>query len=252
METLFVGKNIIFLPETESTNSYATALLKNVNVPEGTVVDTAHQTQGKGQRGSGWNTEASSNLTCSIVIKPEFLNIEKQFFLYQIAALACYDTTAEILNNGQFDIKIKWPNDILVNGRKICGILIENNVVVGKLNWCVIGVGLNINQEHFRGLERATSLYLTNGKRYDLRYVLGLLCKHFEKYYLALKAEKNDVIEAEYRKNFYALNRVRAFEYEGKRQNMKVKGVASSGLLLLEDEHNRLHEVDVKQVKWLY
>jgi BirA family transcriptional regulator, biotin operon repressor / biotin---[acetyl-CoA-carboxylase] ligase len=126
METLFVGKNTIFLPEIPSTNSYATHLLKNVNLAEGTVVHTANQTQGRGQWDKRWSSEPSSNLTVSVVLKPTFLELKKQFLLYQIAALACYDTIAGLLNNSQYDIKIKWPNDILINRKKTAGILIEN------------------------------------------------------------------------------------------------------------------------------
>ena len=81
METLFIGKNIIFLPEIDSTNSYATNLLKNVKLPEGTVLHTANQTHGKGQRGRSWIAQSTSNLTASVILKPLFLNLKNQFFL---------------------------------------------------------------------------------------------------------------------------------------------------------------------------
>ena len=73
---------MIFLPEVTSTNSYAMNLLKNVNLPEGTVVQTTNQTQGKGQRGSRWMADPTSNLTVSIVLKPTFLELKNQFYLY--------------------------------------------------------------------------------------------------------------------------------------------------------------------------
>ena len=158
METLFIGSNIIFLPEVDSTNSYATELLKNVNIAEGTVIHTAHQTQGKGQRGNSWEAQIASNLTTSIVLKPSFLELKNQFFLYQITALACYDLMAELLNNSQYDIKIKWPNDILVNKKKIAGILIENVITHSTLNYSVIGIGINVNQLLFTDGINATSL----------------------------------------------------------------------------------------------
>src|SRR5688572_20998788 len=116
MDTLFIGKNPIFLPHTDSTNSYAIGLLKNVNLPEGTMVHTAFQSNGKGQRGSAWTSEPLSNLAVSFVLKPTFLALKNNFYLYKVAALACFDTLSEILGKRQFDIKIKWPNDMLVNG----------------------------------------------------------------------------------------------------------------------------------------
>ena len=149
METLFIGRNIIFLPQVNSTNSYAIEMLKNVNLAEGTLVHTAEQTEGRGQRGSVWKTEKTSNLTASLVLKPTFLDLKNQHYLYQISALACYDALAELLDSSQFDIKIKWPNDILVNKQKIAGILIENNISNTQLSWSVVGVGFNVNQTIF-------------------------------------------------------------------------------------------------------
>jgi len=254
METLFIGKNIIFLPETDSTNSYATLLLKNVNLAEGTVIHTTHQTQGKGQRGSSWNTDPASNLTASIVLKPGFLDIKEQFFLYQIAALACYDTLSEILNNSHFDIKIKWPNDLLVNRQKIAGILIENNILNGRIVSSVIGVGINVNQAHFSKSMTATSLrlQLLNEKPFEVKDVLTRLCVHLEKHYLALKNGHHDEINANYLSHFFGLNSWMNFDAQGVQKELFVKGITENGLLQLEARNGSLQEADVKDVKWIY
>lgn len=254
METLFIGKNIIFLPETESTNSYATHLLKNVNPAEGTVVHTANQTRGRGQRGNAWNAEPASNLTASIILKPAFLGLKNQFFLYQITALACYDTMAEILNNSHFDIRIKWPNDVLVNKHKIAGILIENIIGNSTIEWSVIGVGINVNQLNFvRGMN-ATSLrmLLLNDKPFPVKEILLRLCAHLEKYYLALKNNKTEWIKEQYLQKMFGLNAWLNFEVEGKVKNLLVKGLSDTGLLVLKDGIGRVLEADVKDVKWLY
>lgn len=252
MDTLFVGKNIIFLPEVHSTNSYATDLLKNVNLPEGTVVHTAHQTNGKGQRGGSWSADPERNLTASFILKPGFLHIRNQFFLYQIAALACYDAMAEILNNSQIDIKIKWPNDILVSKKKIAGILIENNLLGGQVNWSVIGIGVNVNQEAFGSGINATSLKLCTGIHHPIEQVLTLLCKHLEKYYLALINSKFAAIRKNYLEHLFGLNQSLPFEVAGETRMLSVEGLSESGLLLLKEESGNSLEVDVKEVKWLY
>ncbi|HRH11767.1 MAG TPA: biotin--[acetyl-CoA-carboxylase] ligase, partial [Bacteroidia bacterium] len=109
MDTLFVGRNIIFLPEVESTNSYAISMLKNVNIAEGTLIQTDDQLQGRGQRGNAWYSEKGRDLITSFVFKPVFLDLNKQFVLYEITALAVYDLLAQYLNVSQYDIKIKWP-----------------------------------------------------------------------------------------------------------------------------------------------
>ncbi len=252
METLFIGKNLIFLPEVHSTNSYATDLLKNVNLPEGTVIHAAHQSQGKGQRGAVWEAEAGLNLTASVVLKPGFLNLNKQFFLYQIAALACYDAMSEILQSSQFDIKIKWPNDILVNKKKIAGILIESTIHHNQVNWTVVGIGINVNQQAFATGQQVTSLKLLTNKTYAVEELLKILCKHLEKHYLSLLNSKFHSITELYLGRLFALNTFMDFEINGEIQTYCVKGVSNTGLLILKDRQGVQKEVDVKEVKWLY
>jgi BirA family biotin operon repressor/biotin-[acetyl-CoA-carboxylase] ligase len=252
METLFIGKNLIFLPEVTSTNSYAMNLLKNVNLPEGTVVQTTNQTQGKGQRGSRWMADPTSNLTVSIVLKPTFLELKNQFYLYLISALACYDTMAEIFDNSQFDIKIKWPNDILVNQKKIAGILIENNILNNQINGCVIGIGINVNQLKFDPGINATSIALSLKNEYPLAKVLNLLCSNVEKHYLAMREQKFNLIQGSYLQHLFGLNTWRQFEVGGSLKSLMVLGVSDRGLLLLRDKNDSILEVDVKEVRWTY
>lgn len=252
MDTLFIGKNIIFLPETGSTNSYATDMLKNVNLAEGTVVHTANQTNGKGQRGNTWVVEPASNVTASVILKPSFLDIKKQFLLYQVVALACYDTMAELLDPGQFDIKIKWPNDILVNKQKIAGILLENTILNNQISACVAGVGINVNQVLFAEGIRATSLAVLTHDLFKIDHVLKLLCQYLEKYYLALKNDKIDFIQENYFSHLFGLNTWLDFEVKGEVESLFVKGITQQGLLLLEEKNGSFIEADVKDVKWIY
>ena len=252
METLFIGRNTIFLPQVNSTNSYAIEMLKNVNLAEGTVVHAAEQTEGRGQRGSVWNAEKASNLTASLVIKPTFLDLKNQHYLYKISALACYDVLAELLDSSQFDIKIKWPNDILVNKQKIAGILIENNISGTQLSWSVIGVGFNVNQTLFNETFNATSLKNLVNKDVDVNHLLQLFCKYFEKYYLQLKNNKLELIQEEYLKHFFMLHNWMDFLIEGEEKSLYVRGVGEEGLLWLKDSNDRSIYLDVKQVKWLY
>ncbi len=253
METLFVGRNLIFLPEVDSTNSYAINLLKNVNISiaEGSVVHTAQQTNGKGQRGNVWNAEPASNLTASVILNPVFLELKDQFFLYKVTALACYDVMAELLNSSQFDIKIKWPNDILVNKKKIAGVLIENIISNGRLSRSVIGVGINTNQTNFDESLRATSLKLLSEKNYEVSEVLKLFCTHLEKYYLQLKNNKTQLINDLYLKRFFKLDQWQDFEIDNKIRSLLIVGISEFGLLLLEDNKGKQMEFDLKSLRWL-
>lgn len=252
MKTLFIGKNIICLPEIQSTNSYAIDLLKNVNLPEGTVVHALNQTHGKGQRGSAWSSEPERNLTASFILRPTFLDLKNHFFLYQVVALACYDAMAQILDSSQIDIKIKWPNDILVNEKKIAGILIENTIHNGQISWCIAGVGINVNQENFEGNLKATSLKTITGKTYSVEYVLEIMCQQLEKHYLALLNSKKEGIASNYLQNLFGRDKFRDFELNGKLERFCVKGVGDTGLLLLQDENGKEKQMDVKDIKWIY
>lgn len=252
METLFIGKNLLFLHDVESTNTYAMNLLRNVNVIEGTVIHTDNQTNGRGQRGSLWASNIAQNITSSIILKPTFLGIDNTFYLSKISALAVYDVLTDILPNSQYDIKIKWPNDILVNRRKIAGILIETTIQNNLLNCCVAGFGINVNQTHFGDLQKATSLKLLSHKEFLPTDVLKTLCRYVEKYYLALINSNYEEINQNYLKHFFGLNEFLNFELRGEFKNLMVKGLTNSGLILLEDNKGKHYEADVKELKWVY
>lgn len=251
METLFIGKNTIFLPETDSTNSYAIGLLKNVNLPEGTVVHAAAQRAGRGQRGSAWMADPHRNLTASVLLKPSFLAAKNHFILYQIAALSCFDTMAQFLDSSQFDIRIKWPNDILVNGKKIAGILIENTVKGDQILHSILGFGINLNQTEFGNIQDATSCKLLTGDETEPRVVLSRLCSSIEKNYLMLREARLEIIHRRYRSLLYGIGEVLPFEVEGVVRRLLVKGIDPGGLLALQDEHGKIMLSDVKQVRWI-
>lgn len=252
METLFIGCNTIFLDEVGSTNSYAIELLKNVNPPEGTVIHTHKQTRGKGQRGNAWKTQPQSNLTASVILKPSFLTLKNQFYLSKITALACYDLMAEFINPSQFDIKIKWPNDILVNKKKIGGILIENTYYSQKINHSVIGVGLNINQTNFESSLNATSLKILSNNNTPLNIVLNKFCKHLEVYFLKLRNNKFEEIDVNYLNKLYAFNTWQKFIVNDKENLFYVKSITEDGLLELEDELKQVFKFELKQIKWVF
>lgn len=252
MATLFIGQNKVFLPETYSTNSYAIELLKNVNAIEGTVVYTHKQTQGKGQRGNSWIAEPELNATFSLILKPNFLSSKKAFYLSKITALAIHDVLTEILTGSQFDIKIKWPNDILVNRKKIAGVLIENSILNDAVHWSVIGVGLNINQKDFGPITLATSLNLLNGNVYQVENIMEIFFIHFEKWFLRLKKTEFEIIDNAYQKLLFGLNVNGEFESAGKRFSAKIKGVNDSGLLLVEIENAEVKTFNLKEITFIY
>ena len=253
MQTLFIGKNLLFLHEVESTNTYAMNLLRNVNVIEGTIVYTDNQTKGRGQRGTVWSSNIGQNIISSIILKPTFLSIENSFYLSKITALAIYDVLTDILTSGQYDIKIKWPNDILVNQQKIAGILIETNIANTAIKEVVIGIGFNVNQIRFDEFERfATSLRLLTAHDFDRELILNLLCEKIEKWYLKLKQQKLVFIDDSYLAVLFGMNKTIPFnDSVGNRFEGKIVGVSNNGKLKIELSNSLEKEFDMKEVKFL-
>ncbi len=252
MDTLFVGKIMLFLTEVESTNTYAMHMLRNVKVMEGTVVYTNNQTHGKGQRNALWESTAANNMLCSVILKPVFLKAEFSFFLSKITALAVYDLLTEIIGNSQYDIKIKWPNDILVNRKKIAGILIENNYINTDITYSVIGVGININQTDFVN-SNAASLKQLTGINYNVTDLINKFCDFLEKWYLILKAQKFVLINERYHSCLFG------FKVPEKYQDMNdkiftatIEKVDINGHLQLKSDDDRINNFEIKQVKLLY
>lgn len=138
----------IHLPETSSTNTHLRELLSKNSDLESFTVITAHcQTAGRGQKGNHWESNPGENITLSMLIRPK-LGEATTFDLSIVAALATRDTIHRALD-GQADVQVKWPNDILIEERKIAGILIENEFSGSNIECCIIGLGLNVSQMNF-------------------------------------------------------------------------------------------------------
>lgn len=150
-----MAKNLLYLPICQSTNTHLASLSQQEDLPEGTTVYTFHQTAGKGQRGNTWESEPHKNLTFSCLLYPKELALSDMFVLSMAVALGVYDFLACYLPADA--LSIKYPNDLLVGERKICGILIENVLRGEHIEKSVVGIGVNINQTNFQH-PRATSL----------------------------------------------------------------------------------------------
>src|ERR1700749_523966 len=194
MKTLFIGQNSIHLKSVDSTNSYASELLRQVKLSEGSVIYTFEQEKGRGQRGNSWESEPNKNVALSLVLYPGFLNADQQFLLIKITSLAVADLMAEMLETlgKPQQINIKWPNDIYVNTRKIAGILIENTLRESTIHSSVVGIGININQLVFTSAANAVSLAQIIDKEFELMPLIERLCEFMEARYLQLRAGKTE------------------------------------------------------------
>lgn len=167
---------IIWLDTIDSTNSEV--LRHPEDYSSGTVLAAFEQTAGRGQRGNSWFSEPGKNLTFSIVLKfrEGCLSASRAHWLNYLMSYA----VSVFLEEEGLHPQVKWPNDVYVNRRKICGMLIENSLKGNSVALSVIGVGLNVNQRDFPRLANATSLSLCTGKEYGLKSFLARLSALFE------------------------------------------------------------------------
>lgn len=245
MNSTFIGHQKIWLESVDSTNNFAANLLNKGDVQHGTVILADNQYNGRGQRGTTWQSLSGKNLTFSVVILPERLLVKDQFKLTQIASLAL----VELLKSYSVDAKIKWPNDILVSGVKVCGMLIENQLSGDKVKHSVMGIGLNVNQNSF-DVENATSLMLQTGIHTNREEVLEKLLTILNRLYrLYIESNTLSDLTENYLSKLWLLNEEKVFLIDGVEQRAMISGVSPEGYLLMETVNGE-KAFDLKQVKF--
>ncbi|MDA1267605.1 MAG: biotin--[acetyl-CoA-carboxylase] ligase [Bacteroidetes bacterium] len=242
--TLFLGKDIHFLPECHSTNDIALQALREKEVGEGSIFITNHQTRGKGQRGNSWETKPGENLTFSLILQPRFLDLSEQFLLNMAISNAIRGCFQEYIP----ELLVKWPNDLVIPRLgKLGGILIENLVGSSGWDYAVVGIGLNINQNQFTS-PQATSLSLATGNVYPLQELFKLLIVHLEQAYIALKKGKNAVVTREYLQYLYLFEEWAVFKAGDQEVEGKIMGLSETGNLLLELSNGQQRSFGIKEI----
>lgn len=248
--TLFVGQRVIRLDQVDSTNNFTMGLLKGMPLEEGAVITTSRQTRGKGQRGNSWESQPGQNVTCSIVLRPTFLDPTKQFDLTRAVSLAITDVLMDVVP-GQ-EIKIKWPNDVFVGDGKIAGILIENILNGSQISYSVVGVGFNVNQlEFLSGVAAATSLRKITGNVFEVEAILKMICAAIEVRYLQLRSVRNGSLEKEYFSRLFKAGITTRFTDYSAVFEATIVDVTKEGLLVLKDANGHNRKFAMKEVGWI-
>ncbi len=232
--TLFEKDRLILLQNIHSTNDYAWELLSTLP-SEGTVIQALEQSKGRGQKGNVWESEPGKNLLMSLIVQPHWLPSYRLYDLSIITSLALVQLFDHMLTSNQ-SISIKWPNDILVGKKKICGILIENQLEGKYLKYSVIGVGLNVNQTTFSSQlqPNVTSIKLQLGIEYPLDEVRKLFMRSFEKLYTRLKSNERISLKNEYLTYLWGFGQQCRLQINHSIQLAKIKGVDEAGRLITE------------------
>jgi len=251
-ESLFIGKNVIQLDVTPSTNDYVKQLCDKQAVLDGTVVYTTNQTAGRGQQGNTWQMEQNAGLALSYFLKPNFLPIEKQFYLNMAVSLAvrefCEHYTA-------LEVAIKWPNDILINQKKVAGILIENTIQGSKIAQTVVGIGINIKQRKFSSdLAHATSLAIECGNEnidFNIKSMLAVMSAYLEKYYLQLRQSNYQFLSKAYTTSLWRYHQTQDFYKGGQLLRGEITGIYKDGRIEI-DVNGKLQRYAMQEVKFIY
>ena len=241
LKTKWAGTCLEFEEVVDSTNIRAKELGEK-GAPHGTLVVAEQQTAGKGRRGRSWVSPPGSSIYMTLLLKPE-VDPSRAPMLTLLMAYAIADAFRGEKN---LDVQIKWPNDLVLNKKKICGILTEMSAEVGYVHYVVIGVGINVNTESFQEeiSQTATSLRIEEGVKFQRAELIAAIMQKFEMYYEKFCASGNlsDIMDGY---NAILVNKdreVRVLE-PGNEYNAKALGINETGELIVEKEDGSRTEI---------
>ena len=220
LNTDIIGKNIIILDEVDSTNTYLKELGAK-SAEEGTVVITTNQTAGKGRLGRSWECEQEKSVAISILLRPNNVNIA-DCAITPLAGLAVTNALNKLCLT---DCKIKWPNDVIIDNKKLSGILTEVAFSGEKVAYTVTGIGINVNNSVFpEDIDyKATSILKETGRHTDVNLLVATVLNYFEKYVLGNHLTLTGEALIEYRNMCATIGRQVMFN----RGNRDITGMAT-------------------------
>lgn len=240
---------LITMEQTSSTNNYLRKYCNRRQSPVFTTVTANFQTGGRGQRGNTWESEASRNLLFSFVLFPEFLEARRQFLLSQIISLSIIEVLADYTKG----ISIKWPNDIYWQERKICGILIENDLIGDRICQSIVGVGININQQEFHSsAPNPVSLWQITGKEHNRREILTKIILRVKDYYYdQLTYTNSDAIATRYQEALFRKKGLYPYQDTDGTFLAEILRVEPEGLLVLRTQSGEERKYAFKEVQYV-
>jgi BirA family biotin operon repressor/biotin-[acetyl-CoA-carboxylase] ligase len=234
---------LFYLKECSSTNDEISKFLLYGD-SDFIAVHTFHQTKGRGQYGNTWSSTAEKNLAYTLAVKAEHFTVSDFMFNYY-TAIAIRDFLANLTD---CDVKIKWPNDMILKNKKIVGILIEKKKI-NQNNYFFIGAGFNILQEKFE-ISNAGSLLTQTGRNFNLNdFTLNLHDFLTEK--LKNIPSEEEILKL-FNTNLFRKDEISVFEIEKTRQNGIIKKADEKGELWIDLENDGLQSFYHKEIKLLY
>jgi len=244
LSTSYIGKEIYYFPELKSTNSVAKekALHKAEGINEGTLIIAERQSAGKGRLGREWFSPAGG-IWFSIILYPQL----PPSYISRITLMTAVAAVKAIKICTQIKSQIKWPNDILINEKKVCGILTEMSAELDIINWVVVGIGVNVNikQQEFPEdiRERTTSLKEVLGKKVLRVKLAQIFLQECEKYYESLKRRESSSILKEWKLYSHTLGRKIRVDMGERIITGEAVDINEEGVLILKKEDGELVEI---------
>lgn len=234
MQTECFGKHVVYYEETDSTNTRVKQLAEH-GERHGTLVVADRQSAGKGRRGRGWDSPKGENIYMSLLLRPE-MEPSKAPMLTLVMA---YSAALAIREQEGLEAGIKWPNDLVIGTKKICGILTEMSAEIDFINYVVIGVGINVNARNFPEelSEKATSLFNEKGKEIRRAVLIAKIMELFEQNYERFLREQNLIfLQEEYNRLLVSRGKEVTVLEPGNEYHAHAMGINGTGELLVRKE----------------
>lgn len=214
------------------------------------VVLAESQSKGRGQMGTSWHSQTGKSLTFSIFKRLSEGNSISQANVGFAVALGIKESLDQL---NVPEVSIKWPNDILSYSNKLCGVLVENQWQGDLLKSSVIGIGLNVNEDHFDELPSATSMFKATNRIFDRQLVLRKVVDNVLRRLNRLETASHSDLKMEYESHLFAKDKISVFETESNnRFNGIIRGVDKLGLLKVELEDDLVKTFEMKEIRLLY
>lgn len=242
LNTEYIGREIIYIDSINSTNVKAKELAGSNGI-EGTVIIAEEQTQGRGRLGRSWVSPKKKGIWMSIILRPK-IEPQDAVKITQVAAAAVW----KAINHIGINAKIKWPNDIVINSKKVCGILTEMSGELNRLNYVVVGIGVNVNTdidgfpEEIRHM--ATSLMIETGNMINRKKLTALILNYFEELYDELTKDGSFINSIKIcKENSVLIGKIVKITIRGEEQEVKVLDINEEGELIVQDKEGNISRV---------
>ncbi|MCL2651268.1 MAG: biotin--[acetyl-CoA-carboxylase] ligase [Candidatus Azobacteroides sp.] len=239
---------LIKIDTTTSTNFELKKLCSEQSLHSFSALVAQKQTSGRGQAGNFWESEPYKNLTFSVVLFPENIPAKQSFIISLIFSLAVKETLDRYIQY----VSIKWPNDIYYQDKKICGMLIENEITADFISSSIIGIGLNVNQEQFiSNAPNPVSLKQITNKEYDLDILLESILNIAKEKYQQFLSGNINALYTEYQNSLYRKSGYYTYQDKNGDFQAQIKTIKEDGTLVLETPLGEIRNYLFKEVRFI-